>query len=196
MRKTWLALAAVVTIALIAFAFRSRPAEPPPVLHQIPDFALTERDGSTVTLRDLAGRPFVADFIFTRCAIYCPRLTARLKELRQTFPPKVRTVSFSVDPDHDTPEVLARYAQQWQIAGRDWLFLTGPQDAMWKLIREGFLQPVEAQPDNQASPVLHSTRLVLVDGAGRLRGTYDAYDEASTTQLMRDLGAVIAEEAK
>jgi cytochrome oxidase Cu insertion factor (SCO1/SenC/PrrC family) len=181
MRKTWLALAAVVTIVFLAIALRSRPAEPPLVLRQ---------------LRDLAGRPFVADFIFTRCAIYCPRLTARLKELRLQLLPEVRTVSFSVDPEHDTPEVLARYAAQWQIEGKQWLFLTGPKDAMWTLIREGFLQPVEAQPENTASPVLHSTRFVLVDGAGRLRGTYDAYDEAAIGQLKRDLGAVLEEEAK
>lgn len=193
MRKTWLALAAVVTIVFVAFALRSRPAEPPPVLHKIPDFAFTERDGSTVSLRDLAGHAWIADFIFTRCAIYCPRMTARMKELRLQLPPDVRTVSFSVDPEHDTPEVLAGYAKQWQIEGREWLFVTGAQESMWKLIREGFLLPVEAQPEDLNSPVLHSTQFVLVDGAGNMRGSYDPYDDKSLDQLLRDLAAVTAE---
>jgi cytochrome oxidase Cu insertion factor (SCO1/SenC/PrrC family) len=194
MRKSWLALAAVVTIVFVAFALRSHPAEPPPVLQQLPEFALTERDGSVVSLHDLAGRPWIADFIFTRCAIYCPRMTARMKELRLKLPAGFRTVSFSVDPEHDTPEVLTSYAKQWQVEGRDWLFLTGRQEPMWKLIREGFLMPVEAQPEVEGSPVLHSTHFVLVDGAGRVRGSYDPYDDAALGQLLRDLRAVTAEE--
>jgi protein SCO1/2 len=147
-----------------------------------------------VTRADLAGTPWIADFVFTRCAIYCPRLTVRMKELRERLPPAIRTVSFSVDPEHDTPEVLERYAEQWGIEGRSWLFLTGEREPMWRLVREGFLLPVEDAPEVEASPILHSNRFVLVDSAGRIRDTYDAFDDDALERILADLSALAAEE--
>jgi protein SCO1/2 len=195
MRRTLYALAALTVVGSGLFFWRlSRQVPPPAVITALPPFALVERDGSTVALADLAGAPWVADFVFTRCAVYCPRLTARMKELRQSLPPRVRSVSFSVDPDHDTPEVLAEYARRWEIEGRDWLFLTGERAAMWKLVREGFLQPVEETPEVVASPILHSNRFVLVDSRGRMRGLYDAFEEGAFDRLLADLAAVEAEE--
>jgi protein SCO1 len=194
MRRTLLALAALAVVGSGLFFYRlSRHVEPPMVIAQLPAFALTERDGSTVALADLAGAPWVADFVFTRCAVYCPRLTARMKELRQRLPARVKSVSFSVDPDYDTPQVLAEYARKWEIEGRDWLFLTGSRAAMWQLIREGFLQPVEETPEVEASPILHSNRFVLVDARGRMRGLYDAFDEGAFAQLLADLAAIESE---
>lgn len=194
MRRTLYALAALAVVGSgLFFYLLSRQVPPPIVLAQLPPFALTERDGSTVTLGDLAGAPWIADFIFTRCAVYCPRLTVRMKELRQRLPPRVRSVSFSVDPDYDTPAVLAEYARSWGIEGRDWLFLTGSRETMWTLIREGFLQPVEETPEVVASPILHSNRFVLVDAQGRMRGLYDAFDEGAFDQLLTDLAAITAE---
>lgn len=196
MRRTLVALAALAVVGSgLFFYLLSRQAPPPIVLAELPRFELTERNGSTVTLGDLAGAPWVADFIFTRCAIYCPRLTVRMKELRQVLPPRVKSVSFSVDPHHDTPEVLAEYARQWGIEGRDWLFLTGTRQTMWQLIREGFLQPVEETPEVEGAPILHSNRFVLVDARGRMRGLYDAFDETAFDRLLADLAAVEAEAA-
>lgn len=195
MRRTLVALAALTVVGSGLFFFvLSRRQPPPAVLAALPPFELTERDGSTVALADLAGAPWVADFVFTRCAIYCPRLTARMKELRQRLPPRVRSVSFSVDPEYDTPAVLAQYARTWGIEGRDWLFLTGSRAAMWELVRHGFLQPVEETPEVEGSPILHSNRFVLVDARGRMRGLYDAFDEGAFDRLLADLAAVEAEE--
>lgn len=193
MRWTVLAVLLALAVGAVLFLVGGRPAEPLPVLAELPNFQFTERDGSRVGRAELLGEPWVADFIFTRCAIYCPRLTARMKELRQSLPPNVRTVSFSVDPDYDTPEVLSAYAVTWGIEGRDWLFLTGPRDAMWSLIRQGFLQPVEEQPEVTGSPILHSNRFVLVDGAGRMRGLYDAFEEGAFDHLRHDLATLDSE---
>jgi len=195
MRRTLYALAALAVVGSgLFFYVLSRRVPPPMVIAQLPAFELTERDGSTVSLADLGGAPWVADFVFTRCAIYCPRLTARMKELRQSLPPRVHSVSFSVDPDYDTPEVLTEYARRWGVEGRDWLFLTGPRETMWELIRGGFLQPVEETPEVEGSPILHSNRFVLVDARGRMRGLYDAFDERSFERLLVDLAAIEAEE--
>jgi protein SCO1/2 len=167
------------------------------VIAALPDFTLVERDGSLVGLAELAGRPWVANFVFTRCRLVCPMLTARMQELRQRLGPAsgVRSVSFSVDPGHDTPAVLAEYARRHGIAGRDWLLLTGPEAELRRLVREGFLLPVEDQPANLDMPVLHSSRFALVDGRGRVRGTYTAGEADALDRLLADLAAVEHEEA-
>ncbi len=190
----WLLIAAVAVAGALYVRERSRP--PLPVIATLPHFELTERDGSKVALADLAGSPWIADFIFTRCQLACPVLTARMKELRPKLadPARIRSVSFTVDAEHDTPEVLSAYARRYGIAGRDWLFLTDGPDSVRKLVREGFLQPVEDTPDNAAQPVLHSTRFVLVDGAGRIRGLYDAYDPKSLDRLVDDAGRLLRDE--
>jgi len=162
----------------------------PEVIARVPDFRLTERDGSTVTRADLTGHPWVADFIFTRCVTSCPVITARMKELRRRLPPEVRSVSFSVDPEHDTPSVLSEYARKWQVEGREWLFLTGSRPEMWSLIRKGFLLPVEDQPDVPEAPILHTNRFVLVDAEGGIRGTYEALDHDALDRLLDDLQAI------
>jgi protein SCO1 len=171
--------------------------EAPPVLSALPDFSLLDAGGAPLTKASLAGRPFIADFIFTRCPAACPRLTARMKELALELPERsrARLVSFSVDPAHDRPEVLAAYAAKWEIRNERWLLVTGDREALWTLIRTGFLLPVEEQGD-PANPFLHSNRFALVDSAGRLRGTYEAFENEAIERLLADLAAVEREEER
>ena len=187
------ALVAVVTATAID---RLRRPEPPPVFDPVPAFSLTNRDGRAVRLQDLKGRPWIADFVFTRCPASCPMMTARMAKLNRELPDDldVRLVSVSVDPEHDTPEVLQRYAQSYQAPDR-WLFLTGGKDEIYRLSRQGFklgidIPPPPAPGAPPSEPILHSTRFVLVDGQGRIRGYYDGFDEESMKKLVRDLEAV------
>lgn len=187
------AFAAVAVLFL--FEWIHRPP-PPPLIAVVPEFTLVERSGAPVTRADLLGRPWVADFFFTRCAVYCPRLTARMQELGERLPARarVRRVSISVDPEHDTPEVLRDYAAKWGIGDdADWLLLTGGEVEIRELVRHGFLLPVEDDPDNVAMPILHSNRFALVDAEGRLRGTYEAFEPDGLERLLADLAAVEAE---
>lgn len=193
----WTLLVIALVVVVLATAIdRLRRPEPPPVLDPVPAFSLTNRDGRTVRLQDLRGKPWIADFIFTSCPASCPMMTARMSKLEKQLPDglDVRLVSFSVDPEHDTPEVLQRYAKSYQAPDR-WLFLTGTKDEMFKLSRQGFKLGIEI-PSAQtagappAEPILHSTRFVLVDGQGRIRGYYDGFDEESMKRLVRDLEAV------
>ncbi len=156
------------------------------MLATLPPFELLERSGRPVTLETLRGRTFVADFIFTRCTGICPAMTARMARLRAELPAAVRLVSFTVDPEYDTPEVLSRYAQKWG-ATEDWLFLTGPPDALERLASEGFRLGLAPDPaaDGDA-PLVHSPRFVLVDGLGRVRGYYDSADETAMKSLVAD----------
>lgn len=186
---------ATLWLGMLAVAVAGcRPAAPAPlpVLNELPDFSLTERSGAEVTKSSLAGRPVVVDFIFTRCSLVCPRLTARMKELERALPAasRARLLSISVDPDYDTPEILQRYAETWHLAGDRWLFATGERQAIRELVRRGFLLPVEEQPEIPEMPILHSSRFALVDAQGRLRATYEAFEEDALERLLADLAAL------
>ncbi len=193
----WGFLVAVLVALVTATAMdRLRRPEPPPVMDPVPGFTMTNRDGRAVRLQDLAGKPWIADFVFTRCPASCPLMTARMARLNRDLPGDlgVRLVSFSVDPEHDTPQVLERYAESYKAPAR-WLFLTGSKEETYRLSRQGFKLGIEIPPaagpgGPAVEPILHSTRFVLVDAQGRIRGYYDGFDEESMTRLRRDLDAI------
>lgn len=170
------------------------PSGSPSVLGRVPPFALVNRDGRTVTLAELAGRPWVAAFIFTRCGGVCPRMIQAMRRLGPDLPREagVRRVSISVDPRWDSPEVLQAYADRHDALEEDWLFLTGEPEAIRRLAVEGFRLGLDDGPGagTASEPIIHSTKLVLVDGRGRLRGYYDALEPIGLETLLRDLRAI------
>lgn len=169
-------------------------SQPLPVLGDLPAFSLTERGGTTIGAADLHGNVWIADFVFTRCPDFCPALTARMAHLQTLLPADddpVRLVSFSVDPTHDTPEVLATYAAR-AGARPTWLFLTGPRDAVATLLRDGF-HVAYADDGPPTSPITHSDRFVLVDRQLRIRGYYHGTEPADVDRLARDARALRAE---
>lgn len=192
---------AVLVTALMAPSWRAvEPHEPPPELGQAPEFLLVNRDGRQVDSAELLGSPWVADFIFTRCALSCPRMTERMLGLEAMEPGGLRRVSFSVDPEYDSPQVLQLYADSWGITDPSWLFLTGEKGSVRRLVTEGFKLGLDDEPPPGAAspdePILHSTRFVLVDGTGVVRGYYDAFRPEELNRLARDYRAVAAESAK
>ena len=185
------ALLLMMTIGLGLVWWWGRQPEPAlEVLGTLPAFTLTDKSGATVTGATLAGRPWIADLVFTRCQLSCPRMTERMASLGSRLAPGVRRVSVSVDPAHDTPAVLTAYAKLHKAEAPDWLFLTGDEVEMRRLAVEGFKLAVAAadpsDPRAAQEPVTHSSRFVLVDGQGRVRGYYDAFDEGSLGLLLRD----------
>jgi len=190
-----LAALAVVGVAALR-GWRGRP-EAPPILGELPVFALVDHQGRAVGRGELAGTPWVADLVFTRCALACPRMTAAMARLDRRLPPEgVRLVSVSIDPAHDTPEVLAAYAARHGASAR-WRFLTGEPAAVRALARDGFKLGV-AEVEGEVDPGLalaHSDRFVLVDAGGRVRGYYDPFEAAALARLERDLVALRGETA-
>ena len=166
-----------------------------PALGQVGDFALIEASGKPVRSADLSGRVWIASFIFTRCAGSCPIMTHNLAKLQSELPVRddLRIVSVSVDPDHDTPEVLAKYAASNGADRSRWLFLTGDKTQVYKLSRETFRLAVDDTDGTQDEPVLHSTKLVLVDRDGLVRGYYDGLDVETQKQLLRDVERLLAQ---
>ena len=183
-----LSIAIVVTLVAIGLVVRQR--QPPlPVIKEVPAFTLTHHDGTTVTQETFHGVPWVADFIFTRCPAICPRMTSQMKRVAGALGSEYRIVSFSVDPEHDTPEVLRDYAAK-HGAGEGWYFLTGDVDAIGPLCREGFLLALDASPPPDATtddgPIIHSNRFVLIDAENHIRGYYDPFDEDELQRLVED----------
>jgi protein SCO1/2 len=159
----------------------------------LPDFSLTERSAQTVGLSDLAGKVWVADFIYTTCPGPCPILTSHLSELQKAVDgePDVRLVSISTDPDNDTPEVLKAYAERFK-AGPHWLFLTGKKDAIYSLASDGFKLPIAAATAG-GQAIVHSTRLILVDKRGAVRGFYDGTGDFASQGLVSDIHRLLKE---
>jgi cytochrome oxidase Cu insertion factor (SCO1/SenC/PrrC family) len=184
----------VLALLLAAPAACARRSEPLPVLFHLPPFALTERSGRPLTSQDLRGGVWIADFVFTRCAGVCPRMTGRMAALRQQVPEAVRFVTFTVDPEHDTPAVLTRYAEPLNPGGR-WLFATGAKADLHRLATEGFKLAAMEMPPGAAGdgPFLHSSKFALVDGQGRVRGYYDSDDEAGLVALRADARRLLDE---
>jgi cytochrome oxidase Cu insertion factor (SCO1/SenC/PrrC family)/uncharacterized membrane protein YozB (DUF420 family) len=161
-------------------------------LGQVGEFALTDQDGRTMTRHDLEGKVWVASFFFTRCATVCPQITGTMAHLQHDLAGQrdVILISFSVDPKHDTPEVLQEYAARYQADARRWHFLTGPQDDIYSLIQKSFMLAVAANTGEARTPgneVSHSTRLALVDRRGHIRGYFDGRQVDEEGQPVHDL---------
>jgi protein SCO1 len=192
-------LAVVVLLGARAL-FAPGPSREPeiPVFDPVPAFSLTSSDGATVTLETLRGRLWVADFIFTRCTGVCPLLSGRMLALQRALRGRddIRLVSFSVDPDYDTPAVLAAYARDHGADASRWLFLTGRREVLHALIGKGFHLAVAQAPDGTVAPgelITHSDRLVLVDREGRMRGYYHGSEEETVRRLLADIDALAKE---
>ena len=206
----------VVGVVLAAFAavaiylgktHRGSTAPPPPapalaasgprVLATLPEFVLADEQGRSVDLYDLHGTVWIAGFIFTRCDSICPLITAQMADLQRELAADpaakaVRLVSFTVDPEVDTPEVLQAYARQHGADPARWSFLTGTRPAVRDLITQGFKLPVTDQP-GATTPIVHSQSLALIDGDGRVRGVWDALTDDGRKQLRAGLAAVLGE---
>ncbi len=170
------------------------PADTPPILRTVPPFSLTNQDGFSIDNSRLSGRVWLASFIFTRCPATCSRLTGAFAQLQKTFKQDPafeagRLVSFSVDPEHDTPEVLHQYARNFDADPMLWTFLTGDRVSIWSLAKEGFKLAVSENPHAEMV-IAHSQHFVLVDRRGRIRGYYDGLDETAIEQLKHDFLAV------
>lgn len=159
----------------------------------LPEFKLTERSDKPVGLEDLKGKIWIGSFIFTSCAGPCSQISANMARLQEKLQNRggVKLVTFTVHPEFDTPAVLKVYANRFEANPDRWLFLTGPPEPLYELLRGGFKVGVEQTQGSERRPgneVTHSTKLVLVDSQGHLRGYYDGTSPESLDQLVRDAG--------
>jgi cytochrome oxidase Cu insertion factor (SCO1/SenC/PrrC family) len=174
----WLMLVLGLLVLLLAMyrALQAKNGSPSTLrkISTIPAFSLTERSGREITNRDLLGKIWVADFIYTTCPGPCPLITADMARMEQNLAgdPQVQFVTFTVDPRNDTPAVLAKYADRYKADPNRWWFLTGPEKPLYDLIQKGFYQAVLDNRDGPSEPgqfaVTHSTQFALVDARAQL----------------------------
>jgi protein SCO1/2/putative membrane protein len=151
-------------------------------------FQLVERSGKAVTESDLADRVCIFSFIFTRCQLSCPRITSVMKSLQpQLEGSRVLLVSLSVDPEHDSPQVLRDYANRFGADPRQWWFLTGARPEIYDLIQRRFklsvMENPAPDPGGATEAIAHSDRLALVD-RGRVVGLFDSNERLAVQELV------------
>ena len=162
----------------------------------VPEFQLVNQDGKAFGSAELRGKIWIADFIYTTCPGPCPMISSRMSELQKPLgKTDVHLVSFTVDPAKDTPQVLRGYAEKLQAEPGRWDFLTGPQSTIYNLSRNGFKLAVSDGSDEKGIPV-HSTRIILVDRHGAIRGYYDAAEVDAVTKLVADTTHLLREQPK
>lgn len=153
------------------------------VWSKVPDFKLVNQLGDTVSFSDLQGKIIVADFIFTRCPVICPKMTHNMKLLQTAVrnndragsrePNFVHFISFTVDPEHDSVEVLKRYADRHQIDPRNWWLLTGDKKQIYELALRGMKMGINDTDVDTA--FIHPQKFVLMDKERVIRARKDEW---------------------
>lgn len=156
-------------------------------------FNLTDCYGHEVTKETMRGTPWVASFIFTQCQGPCPRVTQAVRVLYDRYrDSNLKFVSFTVDPENDTPEKLRLYAEFWKANPEKWLFLTGSRNDLYALINGSFLMAAVPAPDPKPGfQVIHTTNLCLVDSNGRVIGKYNSLDDVEMARLKSTLDELL-----
>lgn len=160
-----------------------------PISGSVPDFEFTDSNGKIITLKDMKGKVWVADFIFTTCTMACPIMTGNMNIIHKTFKNdnNVRIVSISVYPEYDTSDILKEYASRYNANTNRWHFLTGPEESVKKIIKTGF------KIGDYEDIIFHSEKFALVDISGNIRGYYSGMKTEDMSQLKKDINKLLRE---
>jgi len=202
------------TVVITAMVFADKP-DPPTLLQPAtpaPDFTVTDHHGDTLTKDDMLGRVWVCDFFLTSCNGVCPILGKKMASLIDEVAQDkaldgIRFVSFSVDPEHDTVDRLQAYRKTnmsaWAGGDDDLQALIDARwaharaqdrETFWRVVSEGFGLYVGEAPNDPSTPVGHSSRLVLIDQQGNIRGYYEGMTDEDTPALLADIRRLVREQ--
>ncbi len=188
----WIAAVSMMCLASLAMAVSRRLPDPPPVILPLPAFQLTSEKNLPFGSAELEGKVWVANFVFTSCPSVCPRLMEKMGEIQhrtRNAGEGVQLVTFTVDPENDTPEKLAAYARRFKASPYRWTFLTGDLKPIEATVIKGFKLAMGKDAENLFQ-IFHSERFVVVDAVGRIRGYYDA-DKEGVDRLLRDITLIL-----
>jgi protein SCO1/2 len=181
----------------VLYARRHHVEEGLPVLGALAPFALVAESGAPLASADLAGKVWVADFVFLGCSESCPLLTTRMSHLQTLLgeeaakrgrPLPVRLVSFTVDPVNDTPARLAEYATKWKADPSVWTFATGSLADVQHVVADGFkIAYGKVENGAGAFEMMHGNYFVVIDGQMRIRGYYSTDQADEMKKLVRDV---------
>ncbi|EAY29048.1 SCO family protein [Microscilla marina] len=165
------------------------------IYHTITPFKFTNQNNKEVSNKDVKGKIYVADFFFTRCGSICPKMTSQLTRVQNAFKDnkEINILSFSIDPEHDSVEVLKNYADQYKAISGQWHFLTGNKHEIYNLGVKGFKIPVGDEGQEVTPDYFHSSRLILVDHKGRIRGYYNGVSRDEVDKLILEIKVLLQE---
>jgi protein SCO1 len=186
----WLAILAIILLFAGLFLIKQMTLNKSqiPILGQLPDFNFVESGGQKFGLSELKGKINVVDFMFTSCPVLCPVMSEKMAQLYRDYSdnPQIRFVSITVDPETDSLPVLRDYAKAHGVNDNRWVFLRGPISDVIALSEKGFMLAADRLPGG------HSTRFILVDTQGGIRGYYDSSDDSSLAKLRNDIQSLRA----
>ena len=161
-----------------------------PIYGKVNDFRLLDTEGREFTLKDLKGKVWLADFIFTTCGGICPVMTKNMASLHRSYRllNDVAMVSISVNPEYDTPSVLAQFAKKYDADTNRWYFLTGPRKDIEDLAIKNF------KVGSAEESIFHSSYFILVDRYSNIRGYYDGTETNAVQKLFKDVFRVLKEQ--
>lgn len=187
--KKWHLLIGMTVILLLLNACNKLPIDTN-MSEDVAEFSFTTQDNETLSLDDLHGEWWIADFIFTNCETVCLPMTSNLSKLQKELEARnlsVQFVSFSVDPDYDTPEVLREYGQQYEANFDTWSFLTGYDFQTIKELSIKSFRALLKEPEYGDDQVMHDTRFFLVNPEGKVIKGYDGVKSDSIDEILNDI---------
>jgi protein SCO1/2 len=154
----------------------------------VPSFSFINQNFKPISQQFIKDKIWVADFFFTRCTTICPKMSNHLEKVQKEFASRsdFKLISFTCDPERDTPEKLIDYAAEYHADSSQWQFATGTKQSLYHFARKG-LNVVATDGDGGANDFIHSQNLVLVDKQGYVRGYYDGTKEEAVQQLIKDI---------
>ena len=166
------------------------------VYTKIPDFEYMTQDSTILSRKSLNGKILIADFFFTSCTTICPLMTKNMKYVDsalRNYSKHLALLSFTINPDYDTPNVLKRYMKKYAISSKNWLFLRGNEKQTHQLGIENF-KVFATRDDNVSDGFAHSGAFTLVDKEGFVRGVYIGTDSEEIKKLVNDTKLLLKEE--
>ena len=184
-------VAVAIFIAITYFFKNTNQEDSLPVIGGIPDFEFIDSEGRDVGLSSLKGKVWVADFIFTTCTMACPIMTGNMNIIHKKYKKNddIRLVSISVYPEYDTPEVLKKYASQYEANTDTWHFLTGNESTVKEVIKDGF------KIGDYEDIIFHSEKFALVDRNGMIRAYYNGMKSEDMKKLKKDINNLLKQDS-
>lgn len=156
---------------------------------KVPSFQYLNQDSVMVKSSDLKGKVWIADFFFTKCPTICPPMTSQMKRLSiltRDLSDQVQFLSFSIDPDRDTPSRFREYMKEMGIEAKNWSFFTGDEMATYELAHDFFHVGAQRSEDAEGG-FEHNDTFVLIDKEGYVRGLYEGTKTEEVDRLEKDL---------
>lgn len=184
-------VAVAIFLAITYFFKNTNQEDSLPVIGGIPDFEFIDSEGRYVGLSSLKGKVWVADFIFTTCTMACPIMTGNMNIIHKKYKKNddIRLVSISVYPEYDTPEVLKKYASQYEANTDTWHFLTGNESTVKEVIKDGF------KIGDYEDIIFHSEKFALVDRNGMIRAYYNGMKSEDMKKLKKDINNLLKQDS-